>query len=144
MSPELIDPEQFGVKGNRPTKMSDCYAFGMVIYEAGVSVGGLMLQVLKCAQVLCGHDPYHGMGSLAIMPAILEGVRPEKPKNAMDLGFTEALWETVEKCWAGDRSARPDVKDILSCLNGTPLAKRGRRLTAFASGSVYKRITGAF
>ena len=47
MSPELIDPEQFGVKGNRPTKMSDSYAFGMVIYEVGVSVGGFMLQVLK-------------------------------------------------------------------------------------------------
>ena len=47
MSPELIDPSGFGVEGKRPTKMSDCYAFGMVIYEVGVSVGDLMLQVLK-------------------------------------------------------------------------------------------------
>ena len=78
------------------------------------------------------------------MMAILEGVRPKKPENAMDLGFTQALWETVEKCWAEDRSARPDVKDILSCLSGTPLARRAGRLTAFASGSMYKRILGAF
>ena len=139
MSPELIDPVQFGVKGNRPTKMSDCYAFGMVIYEVGVSVGGLVLQVLKCAQVLCGHNPYHGMRKLEIMPAILEGVRPEKPKNAMDLGFTEALWETVEKCWAGDRSARPDVKEILSCLSVTRLPRRTGVLT-----TVRKRILEAF
>ena len=47
MSPELIDPMGFGVEGKRPTKMSDCYAFGMVIYEVGVSVDDLMLQVLK-------------------------------------------------------------------------------------------------
>ena len=53
--------------------------------------------------------------------AILKGDRPEKPENAMDLGFTEALWETVEKCWVEDRSARPDVKEILSCLSGLGL-----------------------
>jgi len=36
MSPELLDPERFGMpelEGNRPTRQSDCYALGMVIYE---------------------------------------------------------------------------------------------------------------
>ena len=32
MSPELLDPQRFGSKG-RPTRESDCYALGMVIYE---------------------------------------------------------------------------------------------------------------
>jgi serine/threonine protein kinase len=36
MSPELLDPELFGVQGDRPTKQSDCYALGMVIYEVHV------------------------------------------------------------------------------------------------------------
>jgi len=39
MSPELLDPERFGMPesgDNRPTKQSDCYALGMVIYEVGV------------------------------------------------------------------------------------------------------------
>jgi len=38
MSPELLDPERFGVpesEGDRPTRQSDCYALGMVIYEVG-------------------------------------------------------------------------------------------------------------
>ena len=38
MSPELLDPERFGIpesEGNRPTRQSDCYALGMVIYEVG-------------------------------------------------------------------------------------------------------------
>ena len=33
MSPELLYPEQFGVSDDRPTKQSDCYALGMVVYE---------------------------------------------------------------------------------------------------------------
>ena len=39
MSPELLDPERFGMpesEGNRPTRQSDCYALGMVIYEVCV------------------------------------------------------------------------------------------------------------
>ena len=39
MSPELLDPERFGMpesENNRPTRQSDCYALGMVIYEVGV------------------------------------------------------------------------------------------------------------
>ena len=36
MSPELLDPERFGMlesEDNRPTRQSDCYALGMAIYE---------------------------------------------------------------------------------------------------------------
>jgi hypothetical protein len=39
MSPELLDPERFGIpesEGDRPTRQSDCYALGMVIYEVRV------------------------------------------------------------------------------------------------------------
>ena len=38
MSPELLDPELFGILelGDRPTRQSDCYALGMVIYEVRV------------------------------------------------------------------------------------------------------------
>ena len=41
ISPELLDPESFGEpqsEGSRPTNQSDCYAFGMVIYEVGISI----------------------------------------------------------------------------------------------------------
>ena len=32
MSPELLDPPRFGSNGS-PTRESDCYALGMVIYQ---------------------------------------------------------------------------------------------------------------
>ena len=40
MSPELLDPERFGMlgpEGYRPTRQSDSYALGMVIYEVSAS-----------------------------------------------------------------------------------------------------------
>ena len=43
MSPELIDPERFGIQGSegyRPTRQSDCYALGMVIYEVSPPADG--------------------------------------------------------------------------------------------------------
>jgi len=39
MSPELLYPERFGVlqpDNDRPTRQSDCYALGMVIYEVDI------------------------------------------------------------------------------------------------------------
>ena len=46
MSPELLDPEAFGIpqseESTRPTTQSDCYAFGMVIYEVSVHVSELV------------------------------------------------------------------------------------------------------
>ena len=33
MSPELLDPDRFGITNYQPTKRSDCYALGMVVYE---------------------------------------------------------------------------------------------------------------
>jgi serine/threonine protein kinase len=41
MSPELLHPERYGMpesEGNRPTRQSDCYALGMVIYEVGIRI----------------------------------------------------------------------------------------------------------
>ena len=45
MSPELLLPEEFGIaqsEGVRPTRQSDCYALGMVIYEASVYVSAIV------------------------------------------------------------------------------------------------------
>ena len=45
MSPELLDPERFEMpesENNRPTRQSDCYALGMVAYEAGVSISSFV------------------------------------------------------------------------------------------------------
>ncbi|KAF9643107.1 kinase-like protein [Thelephora ganbajun] len=101
MSPELLDPDRFGITDCRPTKQSDCYALGMVIYE-----------------VLRGNAPYWEItNENVVVNIIMNGGRPQKPEAAESLGFTKELWKIVEQCWSADASTRPDVRTVLSHLN---------------------------
>jgi len=109
MSPELLYPGMFGLDDSRPTKQSDCYALGMVIYE-----------------VLCGEVPYWDHKGNPIQ-AILDGVRPSKPDTATMLGFTDGLWWVTGCCWLDDRGERPDVKTVLFHLTHAAWAWDKRR-----------------
>lgn len=94
MSPELIAPEQFGFKRRRPTKSSDCYALGMVVYET-----------------ITGELPFHNHREISISFKVIEGERP-----CRGVGFVDALWEMLEVCWAHHPNNRPSIEDILRCL----------------------------
>lgn len=104
MSPELLDPERFRIpqiEGERPTRQSDCYALGMVVYE-----------------VLCGYYPFIEIeNNILLLESITNGVRPKKPEGAARLGFSNELWMIVERCWRENRDERPIVEEILNCLN---------------------------
>lgn len=81
----------------------------------------LVFRHLNDSQVLCGHFPYREiMDDKLVILKMMKGVRPKKPENALHIGFTEALWDTVRRCWREDWRARPDVEEILSCLEGAP------------------------
>ena len=119
-SPELLHPGEFGASDDRPTKESDCYALGMVVYEVCRDVIVLVLGVFRLTtrQVLSGNSPFWNIkNSGRVIRAIIEGYRPKKPDAAESLGFTNELWKTTQRCWLADASARPDVRTILSHLN---------------------------
>ena len=99
MSPELFDPEKFGLKDSRPTKHSDCYALGMVVYE-----------------VLSGQAPFHGYGSYAIVAKVSRGERPRRTRGAEGRWFTKGIWRILERCWAPRPDDRPGIEDVLRCL----------------------------
>ena len=132
MSPELLDPDKFGADGDRPTKQSDSYALGMVVYE--VSADGTVLVfgafgLTMTREVLSGKSPYWGVtNQVAVIYAIVEGYRPRKPDGANSLGFTDELWKTIQRCWLADPNARPDVKAILSQLNHATWSWERRRM----------------
>ena len=127
MSPELLDPEAFGIpqseESTRPTTQSDCYALGTVIYEVGVHANKLVANgLVGYPQVLCGHHPYNDVVSdTLVIDAIVRGARPKKPKGAARLGFTNDLWRILERCWLGNRSARPSVEEIIPYLSDAVL-----------------------
>jgi len=99
MSPEFFIPEKFNLKDNRQTKCSDCYAFGMVIYE-----------------VLSGRLPFSRHGGLVIIGKIIQGKRPRRPRGQGGKRFTDDVWCTLECCWKPNPCDRPSIEDVLMYL----------------------------
>ena len=100
MSPELLDPDAFGLRAeeSRPTRESDCYALGMVIYE-----------------VLSGRAPFKFSGAESL-EKIMRGDRPERPQEAL---FTDDVWEMLGLCWKHQPEERISPKTVLLRLEGT-------------------------
>ena len=97
MSPELLDPD---IQVHRRTKHSDCYAFGMVIYE-----------------VLDRRLPFYQYTDPAVVGKIVKGERPGRPQGPEGvLGFTDDVWEILGLCWTPLPQDRPGVEDVLKCL----------------------------
>lgn len=53
MSPELLDPSRLEDRDPRPTKESDYFALGMVIYEVRVGTPHPLLTIVHCADRCC-------------------------------------------------------------------------------------------
>ena len=103
MSPELFHPDKFGLKGSRPTKESDYYALGMVVYE-----------------VLSGKVPFAPFGDIVVMRKVTDGERPERPKQAEGAWFTDDIWDMLNRSWAPQPKSRPNVEAVLECLEQIP------------------------
>jgi len=99
MSPELLHPDQFGLEDSRPTKESDCYALGMVIYE-----------------VLSGQTPFTSLKDFIVIRKVVDGERPARPEGTKGVWFTDDLWETMELCWVTQPNSRPNIETVFERL----------------------------
>lgn len=94
MSPELIDPERFGLEKSRRTISSDCYALGMVVYET-----------------ISGNMPFHQHTDLTVSLKVIAGEHP-----AREAAFPRRVWKMLERCWVSHPDNRPNIRDVLLCL----------------------------
>ena len=94
MSPELLDPQKYGFSKIRPTKASDCYALGMVVYE-----------------ILSGSIPFCTDNSFAILRRVLGGERPKRPEGDAGKLFTDGIWDVVVRCW--EDQPKEDRKSVV-------------------------------
>jgi len=99
MSPELFEPERFGLRDSRRTKSSDCYALGMLTYE-----------------VLSGSIPFARYSKYVTISRVLRGERPERPQGVEGNCFTDEVWSITERCWKHQPSDRPSIDCVLQCL----------------------------
>ena len=130
MSPELLRSKEVGRSENIiPTKESNCYALGMVIFE-----------------VLSGRSPFPRNYGLEIELEILNGEHPERPE---EVWFTDDLWKTLKQCWSPHPETRPTAKAILECLDRVSLAittDSWQRLVnhSFSQGEIPSLLETAF
>jgi len=115
MSPELLNPPAFGSNGC-PTRGSDCYALGMVVYEVSL-VHSSRWPLIHPSKVLTGLRPFRHVPPLTAALAVLRGERPEKPVDAESLGFSDTLWELAQLCWSESSSTRPTAQQLLDYLS---------------------------
>jgi serine/threonine protein kinase len=101
MSPELLYPEKFGLKKSYPTRESDCYALGMVIYE-----------------VLSGQAPFATYRDPEVVYMVLGGEHPKRPRGVEGRPFTDEVWEVLERCWKQQPGDRQNAKGVLMGLEG--------------------------
>jgi len=107
MSPELLDPDRFGLGDGRPTKHSDCYALGMVILE-----------------VLSGKPPFSNYNNFVVIRKIIEGEHPGRPQGEEEVWFTDRLWEMLEQCWSPQPARRPTINAVLESLKQDLMAQQ--------------------
>lgn len=103
MAPELFDPAKFGLDDDRPTKHSDCYALGMVVYE-----------------ILSGEIPFASYSSHHVISKVLGGEHPGRPQWEEGSLFTDRIWETLELCWKPQPGDRPSARVVLLGLVEDP------------------------
>ena len=101
MSPELLDSDPTGLRNERSTKQSDCYALGMVVYE-----------------VLSGYVPFASFGRYVVVRKVMDGERPQRPRGVEGARFTKDLWRMLNRCWATRPEDRPSVSAVLEFLEG--------------------------
>ena len=51
-----------------------------------------------------------------VTAVVMDGKRPEKPLHAKSLGFSDAIWESVQLCWS-DSISRPTAAQLFDDLS---------------------------
>jgi len=91
-------------------------------------------------QVLTGEVPFHGIPQSALgYHVVVRGKRPDKPRNASAIGFSNSLWGFTQRCWDGRMERRPKVGEVVTQLreaaaNWDGLMPPGAQAGSAASG----------
>lgn len=109
MSPELIEPDRYGLERAELTPQSDIYAFSMVLWE-----------------IFTGRLPFYGYRRDAtVMSQILRGITPRRPAKAAILGLSDEVWAVMELCWQTEWQKRPHIVVVYQRLREAQARREG-------------------
>ena len=67
-------------------------------------------------EVLSLDLPFYQYQNILIPGMVLQGHCPERPEGVKGVLLTDEVWGVVESCWAPEPRNRPDVNNVLRCL----------------------------
>jgi hypothetical protein len=113
MAPELFNQEE------PRTDRSDIYALSITIWE--VSIG--LVVVDRCvigmlAQVFALKLPFsdHIRDTFELIVRVARGERPTKPDGCENVGFTDDLWDLMQRGWSAEPMSRPSLPEFVEVL----------------------------
>ncbi|THH29171.1 hypothetical protein EUX98_g5016 [Antrodiella citrinella] len=98
-APELIDPDEFGLTGTRPTTQSDVFLVACTAVE--LYSGMPLLPRLKDIQVSKHY---------------VKGKRPPRPCLPGGKIMADTLWSVIEACWTQVHLDRPSIHQVVDRL----------------------------
>ena len=116
VAPELLNPPGFDLKDSTPTKKSDVYGFGMVMYQVSNTYFISGTANKYSIQVITEQKPFSGTRAGAIICKIVTGERPGRPLGPNEW-LSDSVWDFISRCWSPSLDDRPDVKFTMNALN---------------------------
>ena len=97
----LLAPELIGASSTPlvESKAADIFAFAMLAFE-----------------LLTSTLPFDGKPPATAAHLISQGIRPEFPQNAGDLGITTQMRSLLHRCWDPDPMERPTIEEVVDVL----------------------------
>jgi hypothetical protein len=70
-------------------------------------------------QVFTSKTPFFQIGNdIVVLNKVLNGERPPKPVDCESVGFSDELWDVVERAWAAEPESRASLADFIKVLGG--------------------------
>ena len=81
--------------------------------------------VKASSQVLTGEIPFRRVRHTELGYRVYEGLRPIKPENSSDIGFSDFLWKFAQRCWDKNGESRPKVTELVAHLERAAAHREG-------------------
>ena len=94
-APEVANP---GMELKPVDKPADIFAFAMLVIE-----------------VFTGKKPFpHAKSDALACLWIMKGKRPPRPSSDQGLGFSDGIWDIIQRCWLQNADERPVIDDVVN------------------------------
>jgi hypothetical protein len=115
MAPELHAESSPNSSEPKLGVQTDIYALAMTIWEVRCAHHLMWLYLTRsCAQLFSGQPPFaHLRKDAYVMMNVLNGARPSKPSATTEIGFTDDVWDLIQRGWAEEPSDRPMLWEFL-------------------------------